>query len=109
MKDRVTPAVADYVFRRDRGCVAAQLGYVHTCADRWGNPHAWDDRSRLTLEHVQDGGTGSMGLRAKSDRHHLVAICARAGVQSWELSHKDELRAYLARVNNRNGVDKAHG
>jgi hypothetical protein len=92
---KVAPAVADHVFRRDRGCVALQLGFVHRCADRRGWEHAWDDRERLTLDHVQEGG-GRTGKRASSVPHCLVAICARAGVQGWELSHKDDLRRWIA-------------
>jgi hypothetical protein len=96
-KDPVTPEVADFVFRRDKGCIAHELGLVHLCLDKMGHEHGRYDRERLTLEHVHDGG-GRMGVRPKSDPDHLVVLCAlAAGLLggNWNTSHKDTLRGYL--------------
>lgn len=95
-RDRVTEEVAQFVLRRDGGCVAALMGAPGACRDGYGRSvdrHHAD----MTLEHVQEG-YGMMGKRAPSDPAHLVALCRFHGVQSWELANKDLLREYIAEV-----------
>lgn len=94
--DRVPPEVADAAWLRDKGCVPAQLGAPGLCRDAFRNVHAWNDRSRLTIEHVRDHA--AMGApRAKSDLAHMLWGCAGHTVQSWELAHKQQLREWLDR------------
>ena len=84
-KDPVTPALAEYVHDRDRGCVAPRLGATDPC------------QGRVTLDHVKD--QPRIGVRAPSDSRHLVSICERHHLWTgWATSHRPELRAYLERV-----------
>lgn len=96
-KDPVTPALRDYVLARDRECVRFKLDHGHGCRDVWSIPHAPSRLDLLTLDHVQDG-YGRMGRRAKSDAAHLVSLCAASHLGGWATSHRPELRAYLAAV-----------
>lgn len=96
--DPVTPQVAEEVIERDLriagGCVPAYLGAPGDCRNRWGIvvlPYA---REALTLGHVREH---SGGIRRSIPRW-LVTACWGHGVQGWELSHVEDLRAYLARV-----------
>ena len=85
-RDPVTAGTAEHVLERDRGCIAVLLG---------ANPA--DCRPPLTLDHVKD--QPRMGLRAPSDRRHLVSICAGHHLDTgWATSHRPDLRAYLASV-----------
>lgn len=62
MRDRVTPAVALFVFTRDQGCVAPRLGgSFMDCAGRTG------------LEHVK--AEPRMSLRAPSCPCALLSLC----------------------------------
>lgn len=84
-RDAVTAELADYIHRRDRGCVAPRLGAADACA------------GRVTLDHVKD--QPRMGKRAPSDPGHLVSVCERHHLWTgWATSHRPELRAYLERV-----------
>lgn len=94
-RDRVTPAVALAVLKRDAGCVAPRLGgSFMDCAGRDG------------LEHVQDS-YGRMGRRAASDAAHLVTLCdghrepgMRAGrVWCTDKANRQAMRDYLIAVN----------
>jgi hypothetical protein len=84
--DRVTPALAAYVFARDSyRCIASRFDTSHRC------------EGRLTFEHVPLANENAMGRRAKSDRWHGVAACLGAQ-QGWCLTHREEERAWLAAV-----------
>ena len=96
MRDRVTTAVADDVFARDRMCVLWKLDPHHICRDRWGNVHAADDLWRLSLEHVKS--ELRMGRRAPSDRAHLVAMCYGGNLAIPDKATRAELRDYLLAV-----------
>ncbi len=50
----VSKAVRDFVFDRDRQCLAARLDKSHRCADVWGVIHAADDIRTMTIEHVRE-------------------------------------------------------
>lgn len=99
-KDPVTPELHADVIERDLwfagGCVAAFLDPEHGCRSQWGDPHP--PTEFLTLDHVQDG-YGRMGLRAKSDRAHLVSLCYHAHLNGWATAHRPLLREYLDRAN----------
>lgn len=94
MRDRVTPAVALAVFKRDGGCVAPALGGSHA-----------DCSGRNRLEHVQDG-YGRAGRRAASDPAHLVTLCEghtepgmKAGyVWCTDRKNRAAMRLYLSQV-----------
>ena len=93
-KDPVTPQMHRRILERDRGCVAlvvdsTQLG---SCS------------GRLTLDHVKD--QPRMGVRAPSDEHHLVTLCAwhhqgqKAGrIWATTKEHREWLRMYLEWIN----------
>lgn len=84
-RDPVTADLAEYVQRRDRGCVAPRLGAVQPCG------------GRVTLDHVKD--QPRMGKRAPSDARHLVSVCELHHLWTgWATSHRPELREYLAEV-----------
>lgn len=83
------------VYARDGGCVGPLLGAPGICRGRFGQPVSQTDWAQMTFEHVQDGGTGSMGLRATHDPQHGLTLCPGHGIQRWELGHKPLLRLYL--------------
>ena len=90
----ISQDLADYIARRDKGCVLAMLVPGHHCRDRWGQPHLPDDLDKLTLEHVKD--SARMGKRAESDAAHLVLVCHHSNAFSVETSkYRAEIRAYL--------------
>ena len=96
-RDPVTADLRESVLRRDGRCVAAILDPRHICRGQWGYFHAVDALDEMTLDHVQEG-YGRMGVRAPSDREHLVTLCWGAHLlTSWATSHRPELREYLAR------------
>lgn len=95
-KDPVTPAIREAVLRRDGQCVAAIVSPGHVCRDQWGRVHGFLALDKMTLDHVQEG-YGRMGVRAPSDREHLVTLCWGAHLLAhWATSHRPELREYLA-------------
>lgn len=102
MSDRVPPAVADYVMKRDGGCVAPALGATDTCLGKWGGPAIATlipltyYRSALTLDHVKEAPR--MGKRAPSDAAHLVVLCWHHHMDGWATAHRPELRSYLREV-----------
>lgn len=91
--DKVTPAVHAYVLQRDRMCFAAMKDPEHRCRDRFGNPHASDDLTRMTLDHVHKAAT--MGVRAKSIPRCLVTMCGWANNEGWASAHRNDERIYL--------------
>jgi hypothetical protein len=93
---RVDPAVREFVMRRDRECFLAKVEPGHICRDLWGVPHAPDDLSKLSLEHVKD--QPRMGVRAPSDAAHMLALCAYSNVAVPNRSQRNAMRAYLAGV-----------
>lgn len=91
--DKVSPELHAYILDRDQACIASKLDPTHQCRTRFREPHAPDDRKRLTLDHVHDAAT--KGKRAKSDRWHLVAACGWANNEGWCSAHRQEERDYL--------------
>lgn len=96
----VTPELRRQVLERDKGCVAALLGFRHECRDQYGVPHAPTDLERLSMEHVHEG-YGLMGRRAPDDLEHLVALCHRLNLQPPSKAMRLEFRLHLKRVNRR--------
>ncbi len=94
-RDPVTPELRRSVLERDGGCVAQLLGYVHQCADQWGDVHLETALDRMQLDHVKD--EPRMGRRAPSDMLHLVTVCAVAH-ERWATGHRSLLRVYLRRM-----------
>lgn len=93
---KVTPALREYIMRRDRGCVAAKVDPEHQCRNQWGDTHAATDLDQMTIEHVHDHAR--LGLRAASDKDHCLTLCWASNVLGWASAHRDIERAYLARV-----------
>ena len=93
MTDRVSPALALYVFQRDQGCVAPMLG--GSAMDCWG---------RNRIEHVK--AEPRMGKRAEPRPDRLVTLCEghtepgmRAGyVWCTDKANRAAMREYLQRV-----------
>lgn len=96
-KDPVTAELRAFVLDRDGWCVLAKLNPEHQCRDTWGTPHHPADKSRLTIEHVKT--ELRMGVRAPSDKDHLITLCYGANVGVPSKSEREAFRAYLARVN----------
>jgi hypothetical protein len=96
-RDRVTPALRDAVFARDKRCILSRLSDTHVCRDRWGQPHMPTATHLLTLEHVKTDLR--IGLRAPSDMRHLVAMCAYSNVGVPSKDERVAIRAYLEEVN----------
>lgn len=88
-----------HVIYRDRQCQAAEwaalTGEDHGCRDRFGFPHAPDDRWKLTLDHVPDENVKGLGMRreiaAPDDEMHLAALCAAVNVRG----PSRELRTFM--------------
>lgn len=95
MKDKVTPEVHDAVLKRDGACIVSKLDVNHVCRDQWGRMHSPNDLSKLTLDHVHDGG-GVLGKRAPSDALHLVTICAKVNIDGPSRTIRQAEREYLA-------------
>jgi len=74
---------------------APLLGITHKCADQWGEPHAATDLSKMTVDHVHDGG-GMVGKRATSDEQHLTAMCAAENIRGPSRAMRQAQREYLA-------------
>jgi hypothetical protein len=93
MRDRVSPELALYIFRRDQGCIAPRLG--GTAMDCWG---------RNRIEHVK--AEPRMGVRAEPRPDRLVTLCEghtepgmRAGyVWCTAKENRAAMREYLRRV-----------
>jgi hypothetical protein len=94
-KFKVTDSEREYVLRRD-GCVGYQMSLRHICADQWGTSHGPFEYGRLTLEHVKEGL--QMGLRAPSDRRHMVGACWKLNLQPPTHEQREWMRAYLESV-----------
>lgn len=84
------------VFVRDGGCVLAKLEPDHQCRDIWGQPHAWNDLDKLSLEHVKSDLR--MGVRAENDLAHLVTLDAYTNVNVPSKAQRALFREYLAKV-----------
>ena len=96
-RDPVTPELREAILERDGWCVLAKIDSDHQCRDIWGYPHHPADKARLTIEHVKSDLR--MGLRAPSDRKHLIALCGAANTGAPSKADRQAFRAYLARVN----------
>lgn len=92
--DKVTPELHAYILDRDRMCIGARYDETHQCMTRFREPHAPDDRRKLSLDHVHDAAM--TGQRAKSDKYHLVAACGWANNEGWCSANRDLERQYLA-------------
>lgn len=95
-RDPVSPELRAAILERDGWCVLAKIDPEHQCRDIWGYPHHPADKSKLTIEHLKD--SLRMGLRAPSDRAHLIALCGAANVGVPSKRDREAFRAYLARV-----------
>lgn len=82
-EDRVDPLDAIYVIQRDGGCVAAQTDPTHLC------------QGRITVEHVPERGENALGVRAKSNRRHMIALCLGAQGAYWGEMHREVERDWL--------------
>lgn len=96
--NREEQAERDFVLDRDRECVLAKRDRSHVCT-KLRTPHRSDNRRLLTVEHVKERGKMAMGLRAKSDRHHMVAMCWDGNVAVPSREVREWLRDYLLEVN----------
>lgn len=91
-KSPVRQELVDELFLRDGTCVAPRID--PDCGPCWG---------RSTVEHVLE--ESRMGVRALSVIGRCVLACeghTEPGMKAgrvWNLSHKEELRAYLLEVN----------
>lgn len=83
---RTPAAEAEYVLWRDRECVLAKLV-------RWGTISGHECEGRLTIEHL----TRRAGRRVHG-RKHMVACCLHGNVDGDASKWRDELRAYVLRV-----------
>ena len=92
--NRVTPELRESILQRDGRCFLAD-DEGHVCRDLWGQEHAPDDLSKLTLEHVKDELTA--GRRAPSDERHMLALCATANFRVPSKAVRARMRAYLQR------------
>jgi hypothetical protein len=94
-------ALMSLLWQLDGGCVAKlRFDAPGPCRGRWGDATTPRDPVAITVEHVQDAA--GIGLpRAEDDLDHTVLLCAGHGIQSWELSHKPELRNYIRKRNAR--------
>lgn len=102
--DKVTPEVAEHVFRRDDGCVAPRLDpRAGQCRDRWGGPVSPTDRRALTLQHLWLDYSVK-AKRAPSDPEHLLVLCyghhegtgpTHGAVWATSEENLDRQRAYL--------------
>lgn len=98
------------VISRDGGCIAPLIDPQGSgrCYDRWGMEMPRRSRqSALDLEVDRIRDEGMMGKAPTHlDTTRMVAVCPghhrgagpNAGRQ-WATSHREEIRAYLARVN----------
>jgi hypothetical protein len=84
-EDRVTEAVANYVFARDYGCVAPRLDIEGPC------------EGRIEIDHVDNAG---LGKRGPSTADNLVSLCSAHHRTKTENARalRPLLRAYLDRV-----------
>lgn len=95
-RDPVTPELRQAVFDRDGYCAAPVIDA--DCGPCSG---------RSQIEHVLE--QSRMAKRAPSDLAHCVALCenhTEPGMKAgrvWNLSHKADLRRYLAQVNPEEG------
>lgn len=88
-------ALREFVFRRDRYCLAWLFDRDHECRDEFGMPHRPDDRSKLTLEHVPmvHGPTDPR----RDDERHTVAMCSSANVGGPSTELRIFCRGWLAK------------
>ena len=83
------------VILRDGGCVASRLDKLHSCRDRWGQPHLPTDLDSLTLEHV----TEHAGGKRRDEERWTLALCHHANViEHWSAANRAIALAYLAGV-----------
>lgn len=88
----------EFVIARDGECVLVKRDPSHVC-HRMGFPHRADSKRLLTVEHVKERGKMAMGIKASSDRQHMVAMCFDANVAVPSRVVREWLREYLAKVN----------
>jgi hypothetical protein len=79
--DPVSPALRQYVFRRDQRCIIATLVRRHIiadrgpCRDRFGHLARAEDPAAGTAAHVRDSAGGRTGRRPRSIPRRLVWCC----------------------------------
>jgi hypothetical protein len=95
-KPKVTADLRREVFERDGACVQYLLQPSHICADQWGTSHSPFALGRMTLEHVKD--ELQMGLRAPSDKAHMICVCWKLNLQPPSKEQREGFRAYLRRI-----------
>lgn len=95
-KPKVTADLRREVFERDGACVGYRLNSSHICADQWGTSHSPFALGRMSLEHVKDDLR--MGVKAESDRAHMITLCWRLNLQPPSKEQRAGFREYLARV-----------
>lgn len=86
----------DYVFGRDRVCVAWMADERHECRDPWGNPHGPLELAWCQLAHVPDSVWNVFGRKAPDDELHTVTECAGANAAPSRELRKFE-REWIAR------------
>jgi hypothetical protein len=93
----VTPELHRYVLERDGACVLSWWIEDHVCATQWGEVHAADDLSKLTVDHVwRDRAT--LGKRAPSVAGCLTAMCGRGNVSCPSKVIREKQREHLLKV-----------
>lgn len=95
--DRVTGELWNHIVYRDGGCVAPMLDIdSDLCRTLAGDVYPRNFLPMLTVDHVHDAAT--MGKRAPSDAAHLVCLCIHHNDNGWASAHREDERAYLARL-----------
>lgn len=99
-EDRVTPELMEALWRRDKGCVAAQVAQGHECKDRFGNWIRSNDRTPglITPEHFWPD-YARKGDRAPSDLGHTVLLCAYTNINAPSKVLREKFRAWVLEKN----------
>lgn len=97
-EDRVTDELMNLLWRRDKGCVLAQVEKDHLCRDRFNNWVRFDDRTPgvITPEHFWED-YAVKGDRAPSDLAHTVLLCAAANIGAPTRDQRNAFRDWVAK------------
>lgn len=101
-KDRITPALWDYVYEREGGiCLARKVDpNADACRGQWGDPVRWRNgrmhRADVTYAHVKSHAR--MGKRAEPDARHGVLECWHHNGDGWSSAHRNDEREYLEAI-----------
>jgi hypothetical protein len=88
-RETMPEGLPEYIFERDKGCVAARVDPEHVCL------------GRPTLEHVPELGKNALGKKPCPCRFHLLTLCYGAnsgGTRPWGEMHRAEERAWISSV-----------